>query len=45
VENDRPPSFQGAPDGWDSARFELVLSYSRFPFRELVLPAAGNADR
>jgi hypothetical protein len=21
VENDRPPSFPGAPDGWDSARF------------------------
>jgi hypothetical protein len=24
------------PDGWDSARFwELVLSFGRFPFREL----------
>jgi hypothetical protein len=21
VTNDGPPSFQGAPDGWDSARF------------------------
>jgi hypothetical protein len=32
VENDRPPSFQGAPDWWESARFlELSLNFSRFP--------------
>jgi hypothetical protein len=24
VENDRPPSFQGAPDWWESARFQAV---------------------
>jgi hypothetical protein len=35
-----------APDGWDSARFlELFLNDCSFPFRELVLPAAGNAGR
>jgi len=40
VENDRLPSFHGAPDGWDSARFlGLVLSFGSFPFRELVLPS------
>ncbi len=35
-----------APDGWESARFwKLVLNDGSFPFRELVLPAAGNAGR
>jgi hypothetical protein len=25
VENDRPLSFHGAPDGWESARFQAVV--------------------
>src|SRR5215217_7101098 len=42
VENDRPPSFHGAPDGWDWARFlELLLSYSSFPFPSVCLPTSG----
>jgi len=40
VENDRPPSFQGAPDGWESARFlELVLNDGGFLFLNLSLPS------
>jgi hypothetical protein len=36
--NSRPS--KRAPDGWDSARFlEMVLSYGKFPFRELALPS------
>jgi len=43
VEKDRPPSFYGAPDDWDSALFvELVLKDGSFPFSSLFLPAAGT---
>jgi hypothetical protein len=34
-----------APDGWWAQRFELDSSEPFFPFRWLVLPAAGNANR
>ena len=31
VENDRPPSFHGAPDWWECARFqELCVARSEF---------------
>ena len=50
VENDRLPSFQGAPDGWWAVQYlELFLSFGSFPFRELVLssrtPKGHNAGR
>jgi hypothetical protein len=38
VENDRPPSFQCALDGWYAPRFlGFSLNGKRFPFLNLVL--------
>jgi hypothetical protein len=38
VENDRPPSFDGALDGWYAPRFlGISLSYESFPFLSLSL--------
>jgi hypothetical protein len=49
VENDRPPSFQGAVDRWVRGAFFGVFRGSEFsPFRQRVSahsPAAGNANR
>jgi hypothetical protein len=41
AENDRSPSFPGAHDWWESARFlELVLNDGSFPFSILALPSS-----
>ena len=41
-ENDGPPSFAGAPAGWDCARFfGLILNFGSFPFASPFLPSPG----
>ena len=48
VENDRPPSFQGAADGGYAARFLaffVVLGFSRFEGDSTLPPTAANASR
>jgi hypothetical protein len=38
VENDRQPSFQGAPDGWDCAFFGVLSKLWQFSVSKAVSP-------